>query len=283
MGLLSKAAVKTDPVLDEMGKVMRDRILRLPRADNTPETALNLLKAYLSFRSAFCLSLSEDGYETYASSGAASLKIPVKKIFSPERSDFFCIESDSLFSAQGITGRVWIFPLDSEKPWRHLFLISADEKTGFSAENTAAMLAEIGETLVPPGSAGAASPRSGDAESDASGEKLFGAGQDTAEEKDLQSLLEKFAAAHKTFQGIVLNAKNGASGKRNLTKLVSNMVCHTGVACALPGGGCLVLVNDDIDRELLAHRLAKNTKTKALLQFSADSAAGALKELKPCL
>ncbi|MDR1586125.1 MAG: hypothetical protein LBS57_01570 [Treponema sp.] len=269
MGLLSKAAVKTNPVLDEMGKVLRDRILRLPTADNTPETALNLLKAYLSFHRALCLSLSKDSYESYASSGAVTgpVKIPVKKIFSPERDvDFFCAESDGFFSDQGITGRVWVFPLDSEKPWRHVFLLSEEGKPGFNAESTAALLAETGEKLIPSGrpAADGASPRAGDADGG----------------KDVWNLLEKFAGACKAFHGIVLDAKNGTA---DLTKLVSKMLRYTGEAAALPGGNCLVLVNDSIDRELLAHRLAKNIKTRALLQFGADSAAGALKELKPYL
>jgi hypothetical protein len=289
MGLLSKAAVKTSPVLDEMGKALRDRILRLPKAGNTPETALNLLKAYLSFRKALCLSLSGGSYETYASSGAAAepARIPAEKIFSPERgAGFFYAESDGIdaggfFPGSGITGGVWIFPLDSGKPWRQVLLISAEGKAGFSAENTAAMLAETAETLVPPDAAGRASPRAGAAGQGKSGAKLSRTAPDTGEENDPQAFLEKFAAASKTFQGIVLKAADGAPD-RSLTALVSNMVCHTGAACALPGGDCLVLADAGADRELLAHRLANAVKTKVLLQFSADSAAAALKELAAC-
>ncbi|MDR1318183.1 MAG: hypothetical protein LBJ90_01040, partial [Treponema sp.] len=154
MGLLGKAAVKKSPVLDEMGMALRDRILRLPGTGNTPETVLNLLKAYVSFHGALCLALSKDSYESYASSGAVTgpIKIPVKQIFSPEKdAGFFSVGADRIFPNREITGRVWVFPLDSEKPWSNLFLVSEDGKSGLNAESMAAMLAEIGETLIPAG------------------------------------------------------------------------------------------------------------------------------------
>jgi hypothetical protein len=280
MGLLSKAAVQS-PVLDEMGKVLRDRILRLPRTDNSPETALNLLKAYIPFHTALCLSLSEDNYESYASSGAAArpVKIPVKKIFSPERdADFFSVEGEACFSDQGIGGRVWIFPLDSEKPWRRLFLLSEDGKSEFSVQAAAAMLAEIGETLIPPDGPALKAKAPGN-EAPETNPRVSAAGGG----ESIQTFLEKFAGNYKTFHGIVLNAGNGKSGKKNLSALASEMVSRIGAAAALPDGNCLILASEDVDRELLAHRLGKSIKTKVLLQFSADSAGGALEELKSCL
>jgi hypothetical protein len=42
MGLLSKAVVKASPELDETGKVLRDRIRRIPAARRSPDTALIL-------------------------------------------------------------------------------------------------------------------------------------------------------------------------------------------------------------------------------------------------
>ncbi|MDR1319761.1 MAG: hypothetical protein LBJ90_09055, partial [Treponema sp.] len=102
-------------------------------------------------------------------------------------------------------------------------------------------------------------------------------------EGTIQAALENFTVTYKTFQGIVLEAGNEGPDEKDLPALVSGMVSHMGTARALPGGNCLVLVNENIDRELLAHRLAKNTETGVLLQFSADNVSGALKELKPYL
>jgi hypothetical protein len=98
------------------------------------------------------------------------------------------------------------------------------------------------------------------------------------DETDLEAFLEEFAAGNESFRGIVLEAKTETA--KGLFTLASSMTAYTGTVRSLPGGNCLVLANAGVDRDLLAHRLAGTTKTRILFQFSADSVAGVLEELK---
>jgi hypothetical protein len=274
MGLLSKAAVQFDPHLDGMGQVLRDRILRLPRKSTTPDTALSLLKAYISFHSALCFALSAGGYESYASSGSGEKKISVltEKLFNQSRGDdFFSLNGEELFSgapAKGMEGELWCFPLDNGTPWHHVFLLSAEKNSGFNPENTRTILSEIREVLVPPSGAAPAKPK----------ENM------SAEEKNTGAIIDAYQKDNPTFLCIVMGgAKKSGALSAGINKITAGMVSYFGSVHPLPRGACLVLIPGDMDGELVAHRLEKSMETKAACCFRAESSAQALKLLKPYL
>jgi hypothetical protein len=275
MGLLSKAAVQFNPQLDEMGQVLRDRILRLPRKSTAPDTALSLLKAYVSFHSALCFALSGGSYTSYASSGSGEEKIsvPTEKLFNQSRGDdFFSLKGEELFSgapAKGLEGELWCFPLDRGTPWHHVFLLSAEKSASFSPENTRIILSEIQAVLIPP--SGAAPAKAKETSS-------------SAEENDTGAIIDAYQKDNPTFQCIVMGGakKNGALSA-GINKLAAGMVSYFGSVHPLPRGACLILIPGDMDGEMVAHRLEKSMKTKAACSFAAESSAQALKLLKPYL
>ncbi|MDR2258829.1 MAG: hypothetical protein LBE14_06745 [Treponema sp.] len=276
MGLLSKAGVKVSPELDEMGKVLRDRIRRLPATNTSPDTALSLLKAYGSFHTGICFFLSGEFYESYASSGAGTkkIKIPKNHITAPAGKKGFCrLDYPELFSGPAIPrGNLWVFSLDNESPRKRFLLITEDGNSPFHPELMAALLSEIRGSLIPPDRIAAPPPAKAN----------HPAGQSREE---IARGLRQYHTNHPSFQGILLEPprKERGEAKNGFTERVSRMVSSFGSVFPLPPGNCLVLFPETIDRELLAHRLSKSLDSQVLRHFQADDPGTAIIQLGPYL
>jgi thymidine phosphorylase len=83
-------------------------------------------------------------------------------------------------------------------------------------------------------------------------------------------------------QGIVLELPGGLRAEE-FSLRVNHMVSALGAAVALPSRHSLVLFSGTIDQELLAHRLSKSLKTKALSVFTADNAQAVPDIIRPYL
>jgi hypothetical protein len=275
MGLLRKAAVKFNPELDDMGKALRDRILRLPPAKNSPDTALSLLKAYGSFQAGLCLSLSGDQYISYASSGAGSNSVTVNRDSidaQAGKGDFFRLDSPDMVSGfpAGKETRFWVFPLDNNKPRTNLLMVTEEGKTQFSPETLEAIIREAGGALIPPAVKETQAPQKG--------KGLFAA---AGKEKTGQEIQE-YRKTHPAFQAIVLELpENAGETGESFGEKVSRMAGAFGSVLSLPPGNSLVLIPANLDRELLAHRLSKSLNTRILCQFEADDPDKALSLLGP--
>jgi hypothetical protein len=277
MGLLSKAVIKVNPELDEMGKVLRDRILRLPSAKTSPDTALSLLKAYGSFQTGICFFLFRDFYESYASTGARvnKLRIPKDKIKIPAgKEGFYRPDDPDLFSGLFVPkGYPWLFFLDNEKPRKHILLIIEDGVSLFNPDAMAKILPEIREVLTLPPEYEPA-PRAAE-EDILPDQKQSG----TADE------IRQYHSSHASFQGIILEIPQGENGETaaDFSEKVFRMISAFGSVSSLPAGNCMALFPETIDRELLAHRLSKSLKTRMLYHFQADDPGMAMAQIGPYL
>jgi hypothetical protein len=275
MGLLRKAAVKFNPGLDDMGKALRDRILRIPPAKNSPDTALSLLKAYGSFQAGLCLSLSGNQYISYASSGAGSNSVTVDRDSINAQAGgerFFRLDSPELVSGfpAGKETRFWVFPLDNHIPRTRLLLVTEEGKTPFSPETLEALIREVSGALIPPAAGETRAPKKE--------QEPFTAGEKEKTGREIQ----EYRKSHPVFQAIVLDFPGGAGETgESFGEKVSRMVGNFGSALSLSPGSSLVLIPENMDRELLAHRLSKSLNAQVLCQFAADDPGKALTLLDP--
>ncbi|MDR2393093.1 MAG: hypothetical protein LBD93_02900 [Treponema sp.] len=141
MGLLCKALSQYALKLDDKGKKLRDRILRIAEKGTTPYTALSLLKTYGSFQCGICLYLTEGKYMGYASVGlgidrtvipAEGFPLELSGLVPPEdpaqRKGYYKIGSPALLSIMSIDlhAVIWAFPLDDEQPCRYILLLAEE-------------------------------------------------------------------------------------------------------------------------------------------------------------
>ncbi|MDR2634283.1 MAG: hypothetical protein LBC51_11790 [Treponema sp.] len=171
MGLLGKALSTYAFKLDDKGKKLRDRILRIAEKGTTPYTTLSLLKTYGSFQCGICLYLTDGMYMGYASVGLGIDRtlIPAER-FPPElsglvplaypaqRKDYYNIGSPELLSITSIESHalIWAFPLDDEQPCRYILLLAEEivhsqagqsGDTPFNPPMMARLLLDIREVL----------------------------------------------------------------------------------------------------------------------------------------
>jgi hypothetical protein len=83
-----------------------------------------------------------------------------------------------------------------------------------------------------------------------------------------------------SFQGMVLKLFSGEEEK-NFIPRMDKILSSLGSVCPLSSRSCLVLVSNNTDIELLAHRLSRSLKVRVLHCFTADTPAGALEQLSP--
>jgi hypothetical protein len=83
-----------------------------------------------------------------------------------------------------------------------------------------------------------------------------------------------------SLQGIVLRLLS-VTEKEKFIPRTEKILSSLGSVCSLSPQSCLVLVSDDVDGELLAHRLSKSLKVRALHRFRADTPEGALEQVAP--
>jgi hypothetical protein len=90
---------------------------------------------------------------------------------------------------------------------------------------------------------------------------------------DAEYEIREYHKTHPSFHGIIL--------KFPFDPKLSQMVSHFGVAFALAPELCLVLIPENMDRELLAHRLSKSLNVQVLDQFQAGDPGEVLDLLEP--
>jgi hypothetical protein len=91
--------------------------------------------------------------------------------------------------------------------------------------------------------------------------------------KDAEYEIREYHKNQPSFQGIVLNIP--------FDQKISRMMSDLGAAVPLSRGHTLALIPEDVDRELLAHRLSKSLNAPVLYQFEAGDPGEALGLLDP--
>jgi hypothetical protein len=101
--------------------------------------------------------------------------------------------------------------------------------------------------------------------------------------KNTEEAISNFHNTHLSFQGIVLEIPPEIRGETQeaFCEKVSRMVSAFGLVFPLSPGNALVLIPDELDRELLAHRLSKSLHTQVLSCFQANDPGRALELLAP--
>jgi hypothetical protein len=83
-----------------------------------------------------------------------------------------------------------------------------------------------------------------------------------------------------SFQGIVLRLFS-VTEKEKFIPRTKKILSSLGSVCFLSLQSCLVLVSDNIDSEILAHRLSKSLKVRVLHRFRAGTLEDALEQVSP--
>jgi hypothetical protein len=97
---------------------------------------------------------------------------------------------------------------------------------------------------------------------------------------DAGDVIGNFLRDRGSFQGIVLRLLS-VTEKENFIPRTEKILSSLGSVCSFSPQSCLVLVADDVDSELLAHRLSKSLKVRVLHRFRADTPEGALEQVAP--
>jgi hypothetical protein len=280
MGLLTKAADKSTPELDEMGKALRDRIRRLPPKKTAPYTALSLMKAYGSFQVGLCLSLRKGVYTSYASVGLGIEKISIsrEKLYSPQNAalKYFKLEKSETLGVNYLDSgiSVWVFPLDKETPWNSVLLLGTDDTPLFNPETIAVILEGIQDIINPQ------IDRIIQRDSKTSSLK-----KNLSETEITGAVIKQYHKTNPAFSGVLLNVPEAISeeNKKEFSQKLSHMVSLIGITASLRSDNTLILIPRHEDRDLIAHRLKNSLKTNILAAFDADSPEEALETLQPFL
>ncbi|MDR2110976.1 MAG: hypothetical protein LBP32_06685 [Spirochaetaceae bacterium] len=278
-GLLRRAAAGGTGELDEMGKVLRNRILRLSRTKTSPTTALSLLKAYGSFRAGFCLGLKNDAYVNYASIGLGIEKISIPQDGLNLRAGLSRLNFPEQFSIKpaGPDTGFWSFPLDDAKPSRAILLLEEDPRAPIDPRPLERLLHDCREILIPPGESKPPEPAGAD----------LGAREGDAEETARDPLEAALVSYHRNkgaFRGLILEPPASPPGEEDpngFTREVSGRIASFGAAVALSSGRCLILFPHSLDQELMAHRLSKDLKAVPVFNFEAADPQDALRLVQP--
>jgi len=310
MGLLARASNNPIPVeveedvlaetplpetglsLDEMGNALSERIRRLSSNSSTPYTALSLLKAYGAFQSGICLFQKDGVYFSYTSVGMGvdKISIPQIKIWSEDKSQLPYFKLDSELNLGTSAGHehlaYWIFPLvpakgSSTEPWGEVIILGVAENSElFNPKSISAIISNVADKFLI-GAKRALSESAGNTNTPAQSSYKSGT-------EDTDTLKEKIADYHHIYPElncILLELPEAIDEveKADFCKKVSNMLSMTGTVLSLPGGLPLILLPNQVDRDLIAHRLSKSLKTKSLMSFEADSPENVYSEIQSLL
>jgi hypothetical protein len=140
--------------LDEAGRALRDRLIRLGSKKSSAYTALSLLKAYGSFKIGACLDINDDGsYRSYAIVGLGIAKLNIVSLAGLLQEDqaFFKIPNPQSLNLKFYTPgmNLWVFALDDSSPCRCLLLAAEESGSAFRAETIARILSETNEVFFP--------------------------------------------------------------------------------------------------------------------------------------
>ncbi|MHB9293723.1 hypothetical protein Holit_02853 [Hollandina sp. SP2] len=308
MGLLYKAVSKYTLKLDDPGKKLRDRILRIAEKGTTPYTALSLLKTYGSFQCGICLCLIEGAYTSYASVGLGI----EKTVISPEqfpsglsglapwedpaqRNLYYKIGSPALLSITAIEAHaiIWAFPLDDEQPCKYILLLAEEglppgagqhEEFPFNPPKIARILGDIRGALraLPktcslarktPQKASDEPRRAHKHEANRASEQKS-LTQQTPDQKGPKSPVLDVPGeirrfySRKPLQNTVQGILFALSGD---AAPVLPVLAPLGSVIPVAAGYLVVLFQKPVDRELLAHRLSHSLGLSTVVSFEADT------------
>jgi hypothetical protein len=185
---LAKRALpgETTGGLDDSGKALRDRLIRLGAKQSSAYTALSLLKGYGSFKIGACLDLNGDVYKSYALVGLGITKISVPLAELQSAEGLLQAPAGLLQSAEGLLQSpdglpqplkgllkddqafvriprpetldlnfltpdmdLWLFALDDFDPCRRVLLAAVERGSAFNPETIGLILAETNELFFP--------------------------------------------------------------------------------------------------------------------------------------
>jgi hypothetical protein len=297
---------ETNRELDDAGKALRDRLIRLGSKQSSAYTALSLLKGYSSFKIGACLDLNDDGsYKSYAIVGLGITKLSISltgllqedqaflKIPAPESLDLKFLSPEM---------NLWIFALDDFDPCKRLLLAAEENGSVFNPEAIGLIISETNEVFFPSASSTDPLPEGfdlelpGEAEVPESPEPAFesevampAAPAELPEEiletaERTRAKIAEYQRSNPVFQGILLEIPGGGKAPGySFVKQAAIMVGLLGATFALPSGRVLILLPPRFDRELIAHRLSVSFATEALACFEIDDPDRALELIQPYL
>jgi hypothetical protein len=258
MGLLSRIACKEnvpdliksgaafDPgeALDEIGEALAERIARLPRSPSRAESALNLLKPYISFQAGFCAVLERERYVPYAVVGIdpGEAGFDKKDVVLSERG----LEKLSLpFSPY----QTWAFDLGNSS----VLFLRENPANPFTVLPASSLLEKIRTALLP----------------------VTNRGQDAGENAGASGI-EGFVSAYYRdkgpFRGLVLGSAQGEAG---LLQALEKVLSSARITQLTPDT-CLILYPKPLSEKLIAHRLKESFGVKVLFSFEASGVTEAL-------
>jgi hypothetical protein len=267
MGLLSRVASNEDAlgftqsgsasgssqVLDAMGEALAERITRLPPSPSRAESALNLLKPYISFQAAFCAALEGDRYVPYAAAGIDISKAGLDK-------------KDLVFSGTGFEKlpvppfQAWAFNLGNSC----VLVLCENPANPFTLSLAESLLGKIRSAFLPfrdkPRSA--ADPRGGQS-----------AGPSAADTSGIQGFVSTYYRDKGPFRGLVLTSEKGTGPELKGALL-------TGRITELAPDLCLLLYPKPLNEKLIIHRLTESFGVKVLFSFEASGVTEALRQIE---
>ncbi|MDR3124128.1 MAG: hypothetical protein LBU16_10180 [Treponema sp.] len=301
---LLKRVLPGETSLDETGKALRDRLLRLGAKKSSAYTALSLLKGYSSFKIGACLDSADDGvYKSYAlvGLGITKLSIPLAGLLREDQA-FFKLPNPETLGLNFVSPdmNLWIFALDDADPCRRLLLAVEENSPAFNPEIIASILAETNEVFFPSGASadsvsedfdldlpGETETRETPEPDPAAGRAGRAVPAESPEETTAEGVgakIAEFQHSNPVFHGILLEIPGGGKTPGAFfAKQVAAMVGVLGASCVLPSGRILVLLPPRFDRELVAHRLSMSFVTEVLSCFEADRPDKALEFIQPYL
>jgi hypothetical protein len=301
------------PELDDAGKALRDRLIRLAAKKSSAYTALSLLKAYGSFKIGACLALNGDTYDSYASVGlgVSNLHIPKGGLAIPaEGNSFYMVPSPESLYLKFLTPgmNIWIFiltnsPGNPAAPLKdlakHLLLVAEEPGSSFKPELIERILSGAREIFISsdqkspleiPAGFDLELPEEAAAEEtpETAVEETSAAPVLPEEVETADTISEKVAGYIETnpvFQGILLEVpgKLSRNSKTSFAEQLMIMAGALGTVLTLPSKRALLLIPPKFDRELLAHRLSMSLFTEVLACFEANTQDKALELIQPYL
>jgi hypothetical protein len=94
--------------------------------------------------------------------------------------------------------------------------------------------------------------------------------------------LVRYHRAHGVFSGIIFEAPQ-PNEYQGFTEQVATMTAFFALTLRLPVFRCLILFPSSIDKELVAHRIAKSLNTRICLIFQSESPEGAFESFRSFL
>jgi hypothetical protein len=286
--------------LDDAGKALRDRLIRLGAKKSSAYTALSLLKGYSSFKIGACLDLNDGVYKSYAIVGLGITRLSLSLAGLLHEDQAFLKIPDSELTDLKFAGagmNVWIFALDDSDPCKCLLLAAEEDGSAFNPETIALILAETNEVFFPSAAAIETAPESFDlelpGEAAAETETEVREAPDpevlepelaaelpeetAASPEETRSKIAEYQRSNTVVQGILLDIP-GRERKAGLSfaRQVALAVGALGLSFVIPSGRILVLLPPRFDRELFAHRLSTSFATEVLACFEADDPDKAL-------